>query len=131
MMKLKKLTILHTNDIHGDFLAEMKDGRSVGGIARMAGYVKALREESSNVLYVIAGDMLRGSIIDEEYQGISTMEIINHLDPDIASLGNHEMDYGLAHLLFLEKCATFPAKSPAIPVPKIATVFVIISLLLD
>lgn len=108
MKKLKKLTILHTNDIHGDFLAEMKDGRSVGGIARMAGYVKALREESSNVLYVIAGDMLRGSIIDEEYQGISTMEIINHLDPDIASLGNHEMDYGLAHLLFLEKCATFP-----------------------
>ncbi len=107
-MNLKKLTILHSNDIHGDFLAEMKDGKSVGGIARMAGYVKKLRETERNVLYVIAGDMLRGSIIDEEYKGISTMEIINHLDPDVASLGNHELDYGLAHLLFLEKCATFP-----------------------
>lgn len=107
-MNLKKLTILHSNDIHGDFLAEMKDGHSVGGIARMSGYIKAQRQAQNNVLYVIAGDMLRGSIIDEEFKGISTMEIINHLEPDIATLGNHEADYGLAHLLFLEKCATFP-----------------------
>ena len=33
---------------------------------------------------------------------------MNLLAPDVVSLGNHEVDYGLAHLLFLEKCATFP-----------------------
>jgi 5'-nucleotidase len=33
---------------------------------------------------------------------------MNLLSPDIASLGNHEVDYGLAHLLFLERCAKFP-----------------------
>lgn len=27
---------------------------------------------------------------------------------DVATIGNHEVDYGLAHLLFIEKCANFP-----------------------
>ena len=26
----------------------------------------------------------------------------------MATIGNHEVDYGLSHLLFLEKCANFP-----------------------
>ena len=52
--------------------------------------------------------MFRGSIIDSEYQGISTIEIMNMISPDIVTIGNHETDYGLAHLLFLEKCAKFP-----------------------
>lgn len=56
----------------------------------------------------IAGDMFRGSLIDSEYQGISTIQIMNMLAPDVVSLGNHEVDYGLAHLLFLERCASFP-----------------------
>jgi len=33
---------------------------------------------------------------------------MNMLAPDVASLGNHETDYGLTHLLFLERCARFP-----------------------
>ena len=64
--------------------------------------------EEENVLYVIAGDMLQGSIIDSEYRGISTIEIMNYLAPDVVTLGNHEVDYGLPHLLFLEKMANFP-----------------------
>jgi 5'-nucleotidase len=52
--------------------------------------------------------MLQGSLIDTEFKGISTIEIMNILSPDIVSLGNHEIDYGLAHLLFLERCAKFP-----------------------
>jgi 5'-nucleotidase len=33
---------------------------------------------------------------------------MNYLAPDVVSLGNHEFDYGLPHLLFLEKMANFP-----------------------
>lgn len=36
------------------------------------------------------------------------MEIMNYLAPDVVTLGNHELDYGLPHLLFLEKMANFP-----------------------
>ncbi len=33
---------------------------------------------------------------------------MNYLAPDVVTLGNHEFDYGLPHLLFLEKIANFP-----------------------
>ena len=52
--------------------------------------------------------MFRGSVIDSEYKGTSTIGIMNLMGPDVATIGNHEVDYGLAHLLFLEKCADFP-----------------------
>jgi 5'-nucleotidase/UDP-sugar diphosphatase len=110
MGETRKFTILHSNDMHGDFLAEVKagSGHLIGGLALLSGYVNKVRREEKNVLYVIAGDMLQGSLIDSEYQGISTMEIMNYLAPDVVSLGNHEFDYGLPQLLFLEKMANFP-----------------------
>lgn len=109
-MKTKKFTILHSNDIHGDFLAEVKEGKGnlIGGLALLSGYINRVREEEENVLYIISGDMVQGSLIDQEYKGISTIEIMNFLAPDVVSLGNHELDYGLPHLLFLEKIANFP-----------------------
>ena len=108
MKDIKKLTLLHSNDMHGDFLAEDVNGKLVGGVSRLSGYVQKVRREENNVLYAISGDMFRGSLIDSEYRGLSTIEIMNLLGPDVVTLGNHEVDYGLAHLLFLEKCAKFP-----------------------
>jgi 5'-nucleotidase len=109
-MTTKKLTILHSNDMHGDFYAEVsgEKGELIGGLSLLSGYINTVRQEEENVLYVIAGDMLQGSIIDTEYRGISTMSIMNYLAPDVVTLGNHEFDYGLPHLLFLEKVANFP-----------------------
>jgi 5'-nucleotidase len=108
MADLRKLTVLHSNDLHGDFLAENLDETLLGGISMLSGYVNKVRGEEENVLYCIAGDMLQGSIIDSEFKGLSTIEIMNLLAPDVAAIGNHEVDYGLAHLLFLERCAKFP-----------------------
>ena len=105
---IKKLTILHSNDMHGDFLPKVENGKETGGLARLAGYINKMRSQRENVIYAIAGDMFRGSIIDSEYQGLSTIDLMNNLMPDIATIGNHEVDYGFAHLLFLEKCAKFP-----------------------
>ena len=109
-MNTKQFTILHSNDMHGDFLAEIsgQEGDLIGGLALLSGYINKVREEEENVLYVISGDMVQGSLIDSEYKGISTIEIMNYLAPDVVALGNHEFDYGLPHLLFLEKMANFP-----------------------
>lgn len=108
-MPTRKITILHSNDMHGDFISETcgSSGELIGGLALLSGYINKVRLEEENVLYVIAGDMLQGSIIDSEYKGISTMEIMNYLAPDVVALGNHEFDYGFPHLLFLEKMANF------------------------
>ena len=106
--RYRKLVILHSNDLHGDFFAEEQNGALVGGVSRLSGYVQKVRNEEPHVIYCISGDMLQGSLIDSEYRGLSTIEIMNMLGPDVASLGNHETDYGLTHLLFLERCARFP-----------------------
>ena len=108
MANLKKLTILHSNDLHGDFMAKEVDKELLGGISMLSGYINKVRNEEENVLYTISGDMFRGSVIDSEYKGISTIEIMNMLAPDVVTLGNHEVDYGLAHLLFVENAPSFP-----------------------
>lgn len=108
MSDLRKLTILHSNDMHGDFLAETVDDRLVGGVSMLSGYLNRARTEDPETLYLIAGDMFRGSLIDTEFKGISTIDIMNYLCPDVVSLGNHELDYGIAHLVFLERCTKFP-----------------------
>ena len=107
-VRYKNLTLLHSNDMHGDFLSDEGESKVIGGISLLSGYVSKTRRETKNTLYCIAGDMLQGSLIDSEYQGISTIEMMNILAPDVACIGNHEVDYGLAHLLFLERCARFP-----------------------
>ena len=108
MKQTKTITILHSNDLHGDFLAEQVDEKLVGGVSMLSGYIEKVRAEQPNTIYVIAGDMFRGSVIDSEYKGLSTIEIMNALAPDVVTIGNHEVDYGIAHLLFIEKCARFP-----------------------
>ena len=108
MADIRKLTILHSNDLHGDFLAEEVDAQLIGGVSMLSGYVNQVRKEEKNTIYCIAGDMFRGSVIDSEFRGISTIEIMNMLAPDVVTIGNHEIDYGIAHLLFIEKCAKFP-----------------------
>ena len=108
MSRYKKLTLLHSNDLHGDFSEENLNEKLVGGVSMLSGYVDQVRKEEKNTLYCIAGDMFRGSVIDSEFKGLSTIEIMNAIAPDVVTLGNHETDYGIAHLLFLEKCARFP-----------------------
>ena len=76
---MKNLTILHTNDMHGDFLPENKFGVQTGGLKRLSGYVQKVRKEIPNTIYAMAGDMFRGSVIDSEYLGLSTIDMVGSL----------------------------------------------------
>lgn len=105
---LKKLVLLHSNDIHADFMSTKNNDVDEGGMALLSGYVQKVREEEENVIYVIAGDMFNGSVLDSEYLGLGTLNMINCIRPDVVCVGNHELDYGLTHTLFIEKCAAFP-----------------------
>ena len=105
---LKKITILHSNDIHGQFTGETgEDGKLRGSLAQVAGLVAQTKENNPNTLYCIAGDVFRGSLIDSDYQGLSTIDILNLIDIDVMSLGNHELDYGISHMLFAGRYANF------------------------
>ena len=45
MKNLKKLTLLHSNDMHGDFIAENIDSKLVGRVSLLCGYVNKVRAE--------------------------------------------------------------------------------------
>ena len=45
MENIKKLTILHSNDMHGDFLAEEIDENLVGGVSMLSGYINKVKNE--------------------------------------------------------------------------------------
>ncbi len=64
------------------------------------------------MIYAVAGDMFRGSVIDSEYKGTSTIGIMNLVGPDVATIGNHEIDYGIAHLLFLKSARISLSSTP-------------------
>ena len=53
-MATKKFTILHSNDMHGDFLAEIggSPGETTGGLALLSAYINKVRSEEKNVLLV-------------------------------------------------------------------------------
>ncbi len=100
----KEFTILHANDIHGqlNFTVD-EEFRVKGGISLLSGYVKQVRSERPT-FFGICGDILQEDIHGSDYKGTNTVEILNYVHPDALSLGNHELDYGLSHLLIFRDC---------------------------
>ena len=106
---LKEIVLLHSNDIHGTFAGERDErGRLCHSLAQTAGYVKKKKDENPDTLFCIAGDVFQGSLLDSDFQGISTMDMLNLIDIDVMSVGNHELDYGIEHLMFIARYANFP-----------------------
>lgn len=116
------VTILHTNDEHSALvpspLVDYRPGQqnpALGGFARMATFVKAVREqkELSNepVLLVSGGDYLGGS----PYAWLALngkaaeLALMMELDYDVVTIGNHEYDYGPEVLAKYLKAAGYPA----------------------
>lgn len=103
-MSIMDLTILHSNDIHGHFTGYAdEDGKLHGSIAQVSGYVNKAKAENPNTIYAVAGDVFQGSLIDSDFLGLSSANILNMTNLDVMSLGNHELDYGISHMLFVDK----------------------------
>ena len=106
---IKKLTILHGNDFHGQISFKIdKDYTLVGGISLLSGYIKKVQQEEDAVFCAICGDILQDNIQNACSKGINTVKLLNLIMSDALSLGNHEMEYGLAHLLIFKECIRTP-----------------------
>lgn len=109
MGRTKKLTILHANDFHGQISFKIaEDYTLVGGISLLSGYIKKVCSEEEAVFCAICGDILQDNIQNACSKGINTVKLLNLLMSDALSLGNHEMEYGLAHLLMFKECIRTP-----------------------
>lgn len=98
----KNLVILYTNDVHC-MVADEKLG-----YAKLAAYKNQLENEGNDVLIVDAGDYVQGAPIGTVSKGEYLIDIMNKVPYDVATLGNHEFDYGMDQFdKFLSK-AEFP-----------------------
>lgn len=85
------LTILHTNDVHAH---HEPNNAGDGGAARQAAVVNQIRAEGGNVLLLDAGDRFTGTLFHQQYRGQDSVQIMNAIDYDGMTLGNHEFDDG-------------------------------------
>lgn len=94
----KKITILHTNDVHSHIDAfGPDDGRNPnqGGVARRASLIEAIRKENPNTLLLDAGDIFQGTPYFNYYGGELEFKLMSMLKYDVATIGNHDFDNGI------------------------------------
>ena len=92
-----KTIILHTNDVHG----------VIDGYARVAKLASDFREKGAEVILADAGDYTQGEIYVSTNKGHAAIEMMNAAGYDVATLGNHEFDFGIDQMLGNLKVASF------------------------
>ena len=94
----KKITILHTNDVHSHidhFPKEHSEFPNLGGLARRATLVESIRNENPNTLLFDAGDIFQGTPYFNFYGGELEFKLMSMLKYDAATIGNHDFDNGI------------------------------------
>ena len=83
-----KTVILHTNDVHGSIELYAK-------VAAMKGDYEA---QGAQVILADAGDYSQGTVYVSLEKGKNAVTMMNLAGYDVATIGNHEFDYGYAQL---------------------------------
>ncbi|MGB5654559.1 MAG: metallophosphatase [Robiginitalea sp.] len=99
---VRRITILHTNDVHSHidpFPASHPTFPNLGGAARRAALIQSIRKENPDTLLLDAGDIFQGTPYFNFYGGELEFRLMNRMGYQAATLGNHDFDNGLSGLL--------------------------------
>jgi 2',3'-cyclic-nucleotide 2'-phosphodiesterase/3'-nucleotidase len=110
------ISILGTTDLHGnifpiDYYKNQPDKR---GLARIATLIKSIRKENPNVLLIDSGDTIQGTPLQYYHNKKNNkppdpmMLVMNSLNYDAMTVGNHEYNFGLKVLEKARSEARFP-----------------------
>lgn len=86
------LNVYYINDTHGSIL---QNGSEMG-LARIGNQV--LDDYTKNpyeTLFLSGGDILQGNVLSNYFYGSSMIDVFNHMNLDVFTIGNHEFDWGL------------------------------------
>ena len=78
------LTIVHTNDVHGNEAVE----------PYVKGYVDSLRAAGENVVLISGGDAFKGTSFASMTNGLDVATVMNMVGYEIFTIGNHEQMMG-------------------------------------
>ena len=92
-----KTVILHSNDVHG----------AIDLYAAMAAMKADYEAQGAEVILADAGDYSQGTVYVSVNKGADAVTMMNAAGYDVATLGNHEFDYGYAQLMENMKAAKF------------------------
>lgn len=93
-----EIVILHTNDVHG----------AISSYAKVAALKAEYEAKGAEVLLMDAGDYIQGEPYVSVSQGETAIRLMNYVGYDVATIGNHEFDYGYENLAELVAAAEFP-----------------------
>ena len=96
-----EITVIYTNDVH-TYIDKTLSYATVSAMKQ--DYQKAGKQ----ALLVDAGDHIQGTAYGGMDEGKTIVQLMNAAGYDIATLGNHEFDYGMARTLATVKEAKFP-----------------------
>src|SRR5690606_15062877 len=99
--KTKRLTILHTNDVHSRIDPFPMDGsrnQGLGGVARRSTLINKIRRKEKDVLLVEFGDMFQGTSNFNMFDGKLELELMSKLGDEAGTLGIHEFANGMERL---------------------------------
>jgi len=100
--KSDDIVILYTNDVHTYIDGEL----SYDVIAGVKDY---LQTKYNNVLLADAGDHIQGTAYGSMDDGETIIKLMNAAGYDVATLGNHEFDYGMVgRIKVTDNWAQFP-----------------------
>ena len=97
-------TILYTNDVH-TYIDKKSPKLTYAAIAALK---QSHIANGENVLLVDAGDHIQGTAYGSMDDGTTIIQLMNAAGYDVATLGNHEFDYGMARTKAVLKEADFP-----------------------
>lgn len=95
------VTILHTNDIHSHvepFSGNNSEYEGKGGIARISGLIKNIKDKNPDTLVFDAGDAFQGTPYFNYFGGEFIYKLMSAAGYDASTIGNHEFDNGLQGL---------------------------------
>ncbi len=91
------VTVLYTNDVHTYVTKDIK-------YSTVAAYKDSLKD----VLLVDAGDHIQGTAYGSMDNGATIVKLMETADYDLATIGNHEFDYGMTRALEVITKSTVP-----------------------
>src|SRR5688500_16129375 len=117
--------ILALNDFHGNLEVPANDttytasgqqlSARLGGAARLGATLARLREGQANTITVAAGDLIGGSpLVSAYFLDEPTIMALNRMGLDLATVGNHEFDKGVAELRRMQQggCEAHTRRQP-------------------